>query len=139
MLNRDVVVKTKALSVNKCWQGRRFKTKEYVDYEAKLLRDLPDILIPAGPLRIDYEFGFSYSGADIDNVIKPLQDILQKRYDFDDNRIYYITVKKNMIKKWYEYIRFNIKNYDFFPVGDLRTTTTKAKSKKNFNENSLEK
>lgn len=108
MINKDVVIKTRPLSVNKCRQGRRYKTKDYLEYEKFIIDKLPNIFIPSWPIRIDYEFWFSNPRADIDNIIKPLQDILQKRYWFDDNRVYEITIKKFIVAKWFEFIKFNL-------------------------------
>ena len=75
-----VRVNIKPLSVNKCWQGRRFKTVEYKNYEKALLMMLPKINIPEPPFTVYYEFGFSSIASDLDNPVKPLQDVLQKRY-----------------------------------------------------------
>ena len=38
-------LKIKPLSVNKAWQGKRFKTPEYKKYEIQMLRMLPNIKI----------------------------------------------------------------------------------------------
>jgi len=100
----------KPLSVNKCWQGRRFKTKEYKDYEKLLLRALPDITIPEPPFEVVYEFGFSSSASDLDNPVKPFQDILQKRYGFNDKDIELMTVRRHKVKKGLDFISFEIKN-----------------------------
>lgn len=97
------------MSVNVAWQGRRFKTPEYKRYERDLLLILPKkIDIPDGPLSVSYEFGFSAKTSDWDNPIKPFQDILQKKYGFDDKRIMRAEVIKSIVKKGEEYIKFNI-------------------------------
>lgn len=71
---------------------------------------LPDsINIPnKEKLRLYLEFGVSTKLADWDNPIKPFQDVLQKKYDFNDNRIYEATVKKVVVKKGEEYVKFRI-------------------------------
>lgn len=107
MVNLDI----KPLSVNKVWQGKRFKTQEYKKYERDLLFILPNIELPTPPFSVYYEFGFSSSASDIDNPIKPLQDILQKRYDFDDKHIFEMIVRKTKVKKGKEYIKFIIKSF----------------------------
>ena len=104
-----VNIKIKPLSVNQCWQGKRFKTNLYKKYERDLLLILPKIIIPKAPYKVYYEFGFSSSASDLDNPIKPLQDILQKRYGFDDKHIFEMTVKKTKVKKGEEYLIFEIK------------------------------
>ena len=98
----------KPLSVNDAWKGRRFKTKKYKAYEKAVLLMLPKFEVPEGNLFLDLEFGLSSRAADIDNPIKCFIDCLQKEYDFDDNRIYELRVKKVIVKKGSEYINFNI-------------------------------
>ena len=99
----------KPLSVNQAWKGRRFKTNAYKKYERDLLLLLPDLEVPAGDLEIYLKWGFSSAGSDWDNPIKPFQDILQKRYDFNDNRVLRGVVEKVKVKKGHEYIEFVIK------------------------------
>lgn len=103
-------VDIKALSVNKAWQGRRFKTKEYKAYEHQLLKLLPAIEVPnKTPLSINIEFGYSNKLADWDNGLKPFVDVLQKRYEFDDRYIKKAVVTvNNEVAKGDEYIKFNI-------------------------------
>jgi len=98
----------KPLSVNKAWQGKRYKTKDYKTYEKAVYHLLPILTIPEGPLSIYLEFGFSNSQADWDNPIKPFQDILQFKYAFNDSRIHEAHVKKVKVKKGCEYISFSI-------------------------------
>ena len=102
----------KPLSVNDAWQGRRFKTPEYKKYERDLLLLLPKIEVPNGKLQIYLEWGFSSSGSDWDNPIKPFVDVLQKKLNFNDNRIELAHVSKKKVKKGEEYIKFNITPYE---------------------------
>ncbi len=103
-----VTLNYKPLSVNKVWRGRRFKTNEYKQYEKDLLMLLPNIVMPEPPYKMYYEFGFSSAASDLDNPIKPLTDILQKRYNFDDKHIHELTAKKFKVKKGDDYLRFSI-------------------------------
>jgi len=103
-----IKIKIKPLSVNNSTYGQKVKTSEYRTYEKILKFMLPKLTIPEGRLRIDYTFGFSSSGSDIDNPVKLLQDILSKKYGFNDNRIYKFTVEKNIVKKGDEYLAFEI-------------------------------
>lgn len=105
-------IKIQPLSVNACFQGRRFKTPAYTSYERSCLFLLPKKDIPLGKLKISFEFGLSYSGNDIDNSIKPFLDILQKKYGFNDSRIYELNVKKIKTQKGQEFIRFEIENLE---------------------------
>ena len=101
-------IKVKPLSVNQAWQGRRYKTKLYQQYERMMLTALPDISIPPGPLSVSLTFGFSNRASDLDNPVKPILDILQKRYHFDDSRIYLLSVNKKIVPKGQESITFEI-------------------------------
>ena len=96
----------KPLSVNQCWRGRRFKTEIYEDYEALLLRELPDMTTPKAPYQIEFNFGFSSASSDWDNPCKPLQDILQKRYGFNDKLIKKATITITKVEKGCEFFEF---------------------------------
>lgn len=106
-----IEIKIKPLSVNECWKGRRFKTPEYKKYEKYVAVQLPKQKLNKPPFAINIEFGFSNTLADIDNPLKPFLDILQKKYGINDRDIYELTVKKTVVKKNCEYIKFNITNY----------------------------
>ncbi len=104
-------INIKPLSVNQAWKGIRYKTDKYKAYEKELLYLLPNkkqIGDLEGPLKIYIEFGFSSKNSDIDNPIKPLLDVLQKKYGFDDKQIYSLTVKKFDTNKGDDYLIFNI-------------------------------
>ena len=82
-----VRVNINPMSVNGAWMGRRVKTQKYRDYEEVMLNLLEDYDVPEeGDLFIYYKWGLSSAAYDIDNPIKPLQDILQTRYGFNDKR-----------------------------------------------------
>lgn len=104
----EVGLSIKPLSVNKCWQGRRFKTQEYKAYEKEVLMRLPAAKVPEPPYKVYYEFGMSNMQSDWDNPCKPTQDILQKKYGFNDRDIIEAHVKKVKVKKGEEYftVRF---------------------------------
>lgn len=98
----------KPLSVNDAWQGKRFKTKAYKLYERDVLTLLGRYEIPDGNIHVDLTFGFSNKQSDIDNPIKCFIDILQKKYGFNDNKIYSMRLEKVDVKKGQEFIEFNI-------------------------------
>ena len=107
-------IKYKPLSVNEVWKGKRFKTKAYNDYEMALFLILPPkraVIIPDWPFEIVFYFGFSSPLADWDNPIKPLQDILAKKYGFNDKFIFKGSGEKEIVPKWQEYIAFEIIPY----------------------------
>ena len=104
-----IEIKIKPLSVNEAWKGRRFKTGKYKQFEKDLLSLLPKkYIIPDGKLKIFFIWGFSSKASDWDNPIKTMQDVLQKKYNFNDNRIYDAHVKKIDVKKGNEFIKFKI-------------------------------
>ena len=101
----DIKYNIKPLSVNECWQGKRFKTNAYKHYELELMYKLPKLKLPEPPFEIYFEFGFSNILCDWDNPVKPLQDILQKKYGFNDKDIVKAIVKKVKVKKGEEYFK----------------------------------
>ena len=105
------VVNVKPLSVNQVWQGKRFKTKTYKDYETEMLLMLKPLKIPDGKLSISLAFGLSSKNADIDNPVKPFIDILQKKYGFNDRSIYRLNITKVDVAKGKEYIACSIEPY----------------------------
>jgi len=104
----DTTIKIKPLSVNEAWKGKRFKTDKYSMYEKILLILLPKISIPSPPYKVFYEFGLSNIQSDWDNPIKSFQDVLQKKYGINDKHIFEANVKKTIVKKGDEFIKFRI-------------------------------
>lgn len=102
-------IKIKALSVNDAWQGRRFKSKDYKEYEKSLFYLLPKLKVPKDKkLFLEIKVGFSNKRSDLDNIAKTFIDVLQKKYSFDDKWIYKILLNKNIVKKGQEFISFKI-------------------------------
>ena len=106
-----IKIDIKPLSVNQCWQGKRFKTPLYESYEQEMMYALPKLSIASCRLKLSVTVGFSSKNADIDNPIKPLLDILQKKYKFNDKQIYRLEIEKKDVKKGEEFIEFEIKNF----------------------------
>lgn len=102
----------KPLSVNDAWKGKRFRTDKYKIYTNTIDLMLKWHKIPRGKLKLVLRFGFSSKGSDIDNPIKPLVDVLQKKYLFNDNRIYKLDVEKFDVKKGEEYMEFEFQCYE---------------------------
>ena len=103
-----IKIDIKPLSVNKAFKGRRFKSNDYAIFEKNVLLMLPNSQIPEGKLCINYVFGFSSQGSDIGNPEKLITDILSKKYGFNDNRIYEMNIKKEIVKKGCEFFAFDI-------------------------------
>lgn len=102
-------INIKPLSINCAFQGKRFKTNKYKQYEKECLLLLPyKIGELEGKLRVSLIFGLSSKLADADNPVKCFIDILQKKYKFNDNKIYEYSIKKVDVKKGDEFIYFDI-------------------------------
>ena len=105
-----VKIDIKPLSVNKAWQGRRFKTQEYKQYCKDVASLLTAIKLPEPPYELNLEFGFSSKASDLDNPVKLFQDIISTKYKFNDKLIYRLVVEKKIVEKGQEYIIFEIKS-----------------------------
>ncbi len=90
-------------------------TAKYRSWRKKAQSILPEIEIPEGPLELTVYAYFSNKARDLDNILKPLQDTLQERYGFNDNRIYSIRAVKMLcdkqLKEQSEGIYLKIKSY----------------------------
>lgn len=106
------VIKVKPLSVNEAYTGRRFCTNALSSYKNEIYYSLKQKNVPEGKLEINIDFGFSSKGSDIDNHVKCFLDVLQKKYGFNDNRVYKMTLTKQITKKGSEYIAFEIKPFE---------------------------
>ena len=99
-------VQIKPLSINCAFQGRRYKTDAYKAFEKQLLLMLPNMTIGKEKLSLRITFAFSNAASDLDNPTKLVQDILSKKYGFNDNQIYELHLYKLIVAKGYEYIDF---------------------------------
>lgn len=104
-------VNIKPLSVNEAWQGRKFKSPKYKVYEQELLYKLPPTKINWDklPIELSLVVGLSNMASDIDNIVKPFVDVLQKKYEFNDRYIFRLIVEKKLVVKGAEFIEFYIK------------------------------
>jgi len=103
-----IKVDIKPITSNRAWQGRRFKSKQYIAYSKMVLALLPAINLPAPPYLIEWEFGFSNKLSDLDNPIKSTQDLICQKYGFNDRDIYELNVRKKIVRKGEEYFKFRI-------------------------------
>jgi Holliday junction resolvase RusA-like endonuclease len=102
------IINIKPLSVNQAWQGKRFKTNLYKQYEHDVLLLLPKIKIIEPPYRLNLIVGFSNKASDIDNVLKPFLDILQKKYGINDKHIEVLYIEKQVVTKNNDFISFEL-------------------------------
>lgn len=100
----------KPLSANDAWhinkRGHKYKTEEYRIYEREVLGFLEIIPVDLPEGLLYFKANFGVSRTDLDNCEKPLIDILEKAYDFNDKLIDEIHVKKHRVSKGCEYIEF---------------------------------
>jgi Holliday junction resolvase RusA-like endonuclease len=102
-------INDKPLSINEAFQGRRFKTPAYKEYEKGMLLNMPRAKIEKDQmLRVEFFFGFSNKASDLDNPVKLLMDIAQKKYGFDDKMVFELNVRKCIVKKGEEFIHMGI-------------------------------
>lgn len=101
-------IKTKPLTLNSAYRGRRFTTPELKYYKEFLNYKLPALKIPKGKLKVTYIFEVSSKNCDGDNLIKCFQDAIATKYGFNDREIYEWQVKKIDVKKGLESISFEI-------------------------------
>lgn len=77
----------KPISINVCFQGRRFKTKVYKDYERDLHALGGHFERITGDVEVIIEWFLKNDKmTDIDNPTKPLLDYLTKAGAFEDDR-----------------------------------------------------
>ncbi len=109
----EITLRIKPISINICWQGRRFKTKEYKQF----CKDIAILLEPYknirfnGYVEVNYKwYTKNWKVTDWDNKIKPFQDCLVNSGIIKDDRF---IMKGNVekIPSETDYIKFEIKEY----------------------------
>jgi len=105
-----ITINYRPLSVNKAWRGgRRYKSSDYVQFERDVLFLLPKLECLKGPIKVSYKFYLKNCKiTDVDNLIKPLQDILQKAGYFEDDRFIY-KIEAEKIQSDDDYIEVDIR------------------------------
>jgi len=98
-----IKVNIKPLSINKAFQGRRFKTKDYNQYEKSCLLMMPRLRFPQGKVALHIRYGFSNKASDVDNPTKLVLDIMQKKYEFNDKDVYEIHLYKLIVPRGKEF------------------------------------
>jgi Holliday junction resolvase RusA-like endonuclease len=101
-------INIKPLTVNRAYQGRRFRTPELLAYQQELAYRLPKIEVPKGKLDVSYVFGVSSRNSDLDNCVKAFQDALAEQYGFNDRDVYRMEVEKQIVPKGKEFVGFDL-------------------------------
>ena len=73
---------------------------------------LPKMELPPPPYEIYFKFGFSSASSDWDNCVKCTQDILSKKYRFNDKLIKRGVVETEQVSRGQEYFIFEIKRFE---------------------------
>lgn len=60
-------------------------------------------------VKFDIEAGLSNRGQDLDNIVKPVLDTYQIIFEeFNDNKVYEITLTKTIVKKGNEFLHVRV-------------------------------
>ena len=104
----------KPLSINQAWQGKRYRTPLYtkfaIDVGRLIQRIRPQKPAPDAPVFAHYVWGFSNSQSDIDNPVKPFQDVLFDTWQMKakDHQVQFMIIEKAKAKKGQEFIGFHV-------------------------------
>ncbi len=101
------------LSVNRAFQGRRFKSSFYKQFEVDFCRTVPRCKKTIkGECEVHYTFYVkNYKMSDVDNCIKTCQDLLVAlNYIEDDKQIVFLSAEK--IKSEIPHIEVEIIEYE---------------------------
>ena len=108
----DDEIEYPSLSVNKSWQGRKFKTPLYSKWRFDLELLLKKKEMVMGWVEIELHFYIkSFGITDADNLVKCFVDsLVNKDYIEDDRKVVHYDIWKHKIKGR-EKIKFIIKKY----------------------------
>ena len=98
---KKLIIKIKPISVNKVWQGKRFRTPEYRDWIDKALWLMKKQEKVGGRIYLKITFYIKYPlKSDLDNYLKPSIDlIVRKGWIEDDRFIFKLDTQKIEVKK----------------------------------------
>lgn len=93
-----IIIPVAPISINKCFQGRRFKTRESKEYDYAVALSIGGNHTPikADWYEVHYDFHIkNFKMADADNLVKQIQDcIVRAKLIPDDRLIKRFTVEK---------------------------------------------
>lgn len=94
-------ISIKPISINSCFQGRRFRTTTFKKWQEAVIYSLPKAVSDKKSIAITiYLYLKNPLRSDIDNYIKPIIDCIVKRGIIRDDRyIKYLEVIKKQNKK----------------------------------------
>lgn len=91
-----LTIPIKALSTNRLFQGRRFKTKEYDAFMQAALYFAPKAPMVKGAVSAQFDFFIkTATRSDLDNLLKSTLDLCVKAgYLEDDRFVFHLTARK---------------------------------------------
>jgi len=108
----DIRIDLPALSTNKLFQGRKYRSYHYKVFRKKvftvLRQELKENYKLNGNLKLVMTVGFSSKLSDLSNSIKAIEDILCEYLGFDDRQIVIIELYKYIVPKGEEYMDITI-------------------------------
>jgi Holliday junction resolvase RusA-like endonuclease len=88
-----------------------YPTKEYKEFLERFKEATKDMswqFEKTASLKIIFNGAFSNRASDLDNILKPSLDALQKCFDWNDKYVYEIEAHKVLVKKGNEKLEINI-------------------------------
>ena len=92
-------------------RNKTYQTAAYTAYQNEIRDELMGIAWPfeAEQVHFDIEAGLSNRGQDLDNIVKPVLDTYQIIYEeFNDNKVYEITLRKTIVPKGDEFLHVRV-------------------------------
>jgi Holliday junction resolvase RusA-like endonuclease len=111
-----VIVNVKPIGINQQYQGRKWLSpvgKKFKESSSLLIKK---VNVPEGLLSVKLIFGFSNKAQDIDGAVKSCLDILGKRLNFDDNRVYELHIRKTIVPKGKEFWGWEIEQFKPYTI-----------------------
>jgi len=97
------------------YRNKAIKQIKYVNYQNELRDELKGVKWPFEPAQLlEFEIiaGVSNKAADLDNIVKPLLDTYQSIFEeFNDNKVYHITLDKQIVAKGNEYLFVKVERW----------------------------
>ena len=97
------------------YRNKAIKQIKYIQYQNELRAQLLGVAWPfedSDLLEFEIIAGVSNKMADLDNVVKPLLDTYQGIFEeFNDNKVYHITLDKQIVAKGNEYLFVKVERW----------------------------
>ena len=103
----EVKQKIKLVGESECFT--KVKRSDFLDYQNKILSNVPFFQIPKKPYKIHYEIGISKT-REILSILIPLEKILMAKYQFKGGDILFSSCEKKIVSKGDEYFKFSIQH-----------------------------